>query len=182
MGFDAKYAELPGAIVGPTAVLEGGVCLGTVSLADLGIDDQEFESPRKRRKRRAEEDRQSHSEKTKQRLELERQGTTELVTQLRLSGIPEPRSLLHPEGQVRFHPKRRWRFDLAWPDILLAAELQGFGHSNPKCLGIDCEKACEAAGLGWTLLPMLYKHIRNGKALAWIEQNYRLLEAAKSKG
>jgi len=181
MGFDAKYADLPGAIVGRPVQIEGGVCMGEVSLDDLMPAVEP--SPRKRRKAKQAESSKAHSANTRQRLELERQGTTELVNQLILVGIPEPRSLLHPEGQLKFHPDRRWRFDLAWPDpIKLSVELQGFGHARLKCLGIDCDKACEAATLGWVLLPMLYKHIRSGNALAWIERNYRRLEAAKTKG
>lgn len=110
------------------------------------------------------------ADRTKAWLEAERQGTTELVNQLRLIGVPEPRSMLHPDGQLKFHPQRKWRFDLAWDSCKLAVELQGFGtHSSVKGLSLDTEKACEAAVLGWTVLPMLYKDVKTGRACRWIE-------------
>lgn len=119
---------------------------------------------------------EAHSAETLQRLAKERQGTTELVTMLKLSGIPEPRWLDHPDGQVKFHPERRWKFDLAWPEINLAVELQGFGtHSSVKGLMADTEKFCEAAVLGWTVLPVLYRQVKDGRAASWIESVYRRL-------
>ena len=30
-----------------------------------------------------------------------------------------------PEREYRFHPIRRWRFDFAWPDQLIAVEVDG---------------------------------------------------------
>lgn len=138
--------------------IEGGVDCGTITLADALAE-------------------RSAADALKTRLEMEESGTRDLIEQLKIAGIPEPRSLLHPNGQVRFHPIRRWRFDLAWEEpIKLAVELQGVGtHSSVKGLTIDSEKACEAAVLGWTVLPVLYKHVRDGRALNWIEAVYRRL-------
>ncbi len=36
-----------------------------------------------------------------------------------------------PEEEYQFHPKRRWRFDFAYPDIKLAIEIEGsvFGRN-----------------------------------------------------
>lgn len=116
----------------------------------------------------------SNSLKTKASLEKEKQGTSELLFQLKTAGLPEPRSLFHPQGQLLFHPIRRWRFDIAWEDAKIAVELQGFGaHSSAKGLVLDTEKACEAAVLGWTVLPVLYKQVRDGRALTWIETVYK---------
>lgn len=115
----------------------------------------------------------SHAAETKRRQEKERSGTAELLMHVKLAGLPEPRSLLHPDGQLKFHPNRRWRFDLSWENAKLAVELQGFGsHSSAKGLVLDTEKACEAAVLGWMVLPMLYKHVRDGRAIRWITAAY----------
>jgi hypothetical protein len=134
---------------------------GTVSLTDM----MAAKGGRARSK--------NHSDETKRRQAKERQGTAEFLAQIKYAGLPEPRSLFHPMKQFKFHPERRWRFDLAWEDVKLAVELQGFGsHTSAKGLIADTEKFCEAAKLGWTVLPMLYKHVRDGRALGWVEAVY----------
>jgi very-short-patch-repair endonuclease len=157
--------------------IEGGEYMGTIRGDDYltaeptsAFDEilkRALGSPRKQKKRMA----------TADRLEIERQGTTELVNQLKIVGIKEePRSLLHPQGQLRFHPVRRWRFDLAFEKVMLAVELQGFGsHTSEAGLTIDTEKACEAAAAGWTVLPVLYQQVRDGRAHRWIEAVYKRL-------
>ena len=55
--------------------------------------------------------------------------------------------------EYRFHPDRRWRFDFAWPDSLIAVEVDGNAwhtkgggrHGTDK----DREKINAAAALGW---------------------------------
>jgi len=37
-------------------------------------------------------------------------------------GIPAP------EYEYRFHPVRKWRFDMAWPDYMVALEVEGGVH------------------------------------------------------
>jgi very-short-patch-repair endonuclease len=55
----------------------------------------------------------------------------------------------------RFHPTRRWRFDLAWPDRKLAVEVDGGqwmaggGRHNSDA---DREKLNAAAIAGWRVL------------------------------
>lgn len=57
----------------------------------------------------------------------------------------------------RFHPIRRWRFDLARIDIKIAIEVHGGefirgGHSRGLGLRRDSEKSREAQLLGWMVL------------------------------
>jgi hypothetical protein len=40
-----------------------------------------------------------------------------IVGQLRMAGLPDP------VEEYRFAPPRRWRFDLAWPERMLAVEV-----------------------------------------------------------
>jgi len=42
-----------------------------------------------------------------------------LAMHIRVNGLPEP------EREYRFHPRRKWRFDAAWPDAKLAVEVEG---------------------------------------------------------
>jgi very-short-patch-repair endonuclease len=64
-----------------------------------------------------------------------------------------PAGVAHPEREWRFHPERRWRFDFAWPNIKLAAEIDGRGrHQTVVGVRNDCEKLNEALRLGWRVL------------------------------
>lgn len=69
-------------------------------------------------------------------------------------------------SEYRFHPKRRWRFDFAHPETMVAIECEGgiwndgrhtrgIGYSN------DCQKYNAAQLLGWRVFrltgPMLNK-------------------------
>lgn len=62
------------------------------------------------------------------------------------------------EMEYRFCQDRRWRFDYAWPAIMLALEYNGgifmqkSGHSNMKGLHRDSEKINRATVLGWKVL------------------------------
>ncbi len=52
---------------------------------------------------------------------------------------------------------RRWRFDLAWPDEMLAVEIEGGrfsggSHVRGVRFGEDCEKYNAAILLGWRVL------------------------------
>lgn len=73
--------------------------------------------------------------------------------QLRHLGVPEPER----EHMFAKELGRRWRFDFAWPDAMLAVELQGGvwsrgRHSRGAGYIADCEKANAATMLGWRLL------------------------------
>lgn len=67
------------------------------------------------------------------------------------AGIPAP-SFEH-----KFHPTRKWRFDLAWPVALVAMEVQGGlwnrgRHTQGAALVREYEKLSEAACYGWRVL------------------------------
>ncbi len=56
--------------------------------------------------------------------------------------------------EYRFHPARRWRFDVAFPSMRIAIELDGFGfgHQSKGQRRKDNQKANAAVLCGWTLL------------------------------
>lgn len=59
-----------------------------------------------------------------------------------------------PEHGYRFHPKRKWEFDWAWPGQKVAVELEGGTHiqgRHSRAAGYagDCAKYNAAIGLGW---------------------------------
>lgn len=92
-----------------------------------------------------------------------------LLTQCHAAGLPTP------EREVRFHPKRRWRFDLAWPVPQLAVEIEGGTwvngrHSRGKGFEQDCDKGNEAMLAGWSLLRVTEGMVRDGRAVRFIER------------
>lgn len=88
---------------------------------------------------------------------------------------------LRPETQYRFHPERRWRLDFAFPDELVAVELDGgiFAAENGGEIGKhargagrckDMEKRNAAAEVGWLVLTYGPPHVRSGEAALQIER------------
>jgi len=69
----------------------------------------------------------------------------------------------------RFNPPRRHRFDFAWPEHMLAVEVDGGTHmrgrhNRPKGYEADCEKANLAALAGWRVLRFTGRMVRSGEA------------------
>ncbi len=92
-----------------------------------------------------------------------------LLFYIRINNLPAPVS------EYRFHPRRRWRFDMAWPDEMLAVEIEGGvwsggRHTTGAGFSADCEKYNEAALLGWRLIRVTGDHIENGAAIDWIRR------------
>jgi very-short-patch-repair endonuclease len=78
------------------------------------------------------------------------------------------------EEEFRFHPLRRWRFDLAWPARLIACEVDGGAwiggrHTSGAGFEADCEKVSIAAALGWRVLRVTPRQVERGQALIWLE-------------
>ena len=95
-----------------------------------------------------------------------------LLIQIKLSGLPEP------QREYGFHRKRKWRFDLAWPDLMIAVEVEGGiwsggRHVRGEGYEQDCEKYNEAQLAGWMVLRFTPGMIKRGKAGGVIEQAVR---------
>ena len=102
-----------------------------------------------------------------------------LAFQLKVAHLPAA------EREHRFTPLRRFRFDFAWPEYLVAVEVDGATwsagrHSRGEGIHSDCEKSCEAAVLGWRVLRVDRQMVEDGSALRFIER--ALLAAADGPG
>lgn len=86
-----------------------------------------------------------------------------------------------PVREWRFAPPRQWRFDFAWPELMVALEVEGGiwvkpregeqgggGHNRGKAFLDDMEKYSEAAIRGWMVLRVDTNAVKNGKALELI--------------
>lgn len=85
-----------------------------------------------------------------------------------------------PVAEHKFHDTRRWRFDLAWPALKLAAEVNGGvfvggRHSRGAGQMKDYEKLNAAALAGWTVLQVVPKQITDGTfhelLSSWFDQH-----------
>lgn len=101
----------------------------------------------------------------------------EMAFHIRAYNLPDPVKEYH------FHPERKWRFDFAWPDLMIALECEGGIYASSKNLcqlcgqpprsrhtsmsGFegDCEKYNQAAILGWKVLRVTTKTIDSGSAI-----------------
>lgn len=80
---------------------------------------------------------------------------------------------LQPKLEYKFHPSRNWRFDLAFPDLMLGIEIEGgiwTGGRHVRGQGYenDCIKYNSAIILGWNLLRFTPAMVRKGEALSII--------------
>jgi hypothetical protein len=83
------------------------------------------------------------------------------------------------QREHRFHPVRRWRFDFAFPEYLVACEVEGGTwnggrHTRGKGFEGDCEKYNEAALAGWLCLRVTGSMVQGGEAVEFVR---RALEA-----
>ena len=115
----------------------------------------------------------------------------EFLQQVVFAGLPP----LQPE--VLFHPWRKFRFDFAYPDLLIAVEYQGglyigrqrgkndnsarSGHRSIAGVLRDIEKITEAQLLGWIVILIEPKSVRDGRALRWLENAVALRESGTGK-
>lgn len=92
-----------------------------------------------------------------------------LVFQIKAVNLPTP------AREHKFHKTRRWRFDLAWPDKMLAVEAEGGvwsggRHGTGVGFTADCEKYSEAVLLGWRVMRFTGDQIKGGYAINCIER------------
>lgn len=79
-----------------------------------------------------------------------------------------------PIRELRFAPPRMWRFDFAWPELMVAVEIEGGifvqgGHSRGIDFTDDCEKYGIATLLGWRVYRFTVKQFESG----WVFQFVR---------
>jgi len=94
-----------------------------------------------------------------------------------LFGIPEP------EEVYRFDGSRRFRFDFAWPQYLIAVEIEGGiwikaagSHNRPIHFMKDMTKYNLAALHGWRVFRFTPTQFNNGEAGEFLEELFRKLK------
>jgi very-short-patch-repair endonuclease len=100
------------------------------------------------------------------------------LTDLLLIQINELK-LSEPVQEFKFHPVRKWRFDLAFVDKKLAVECDGGTwtggrHTTGAGFQNDCMKFDEAMRLGWNVYRCTGEMIKSGRAVKTIEALLKL--------
>lgn len=100
-----------------------------------------------------------------------------LALSILVNGLPKP------EREYRFDKTRRFRFDFAWPEHKVAAEIEGGTwtggrHTRGKGFELDCEKYNLAVLAGWRVLRFTEHMVRSGEATATIKQALSRQEGA----
>jgi very-short-patch-repair endonuclease len=95
-----------------------------------------------------------------------------IATHWRILGGPEY------ETEYRFHPTRKWRFDIAWPERKIALEIEGKGHAKFNRYSKDIEKYNAAAELDWRVFRISYAEIWSHD-ISVLETLFRLLDAPR---
>lgn len=77
------------------------------------------------------------------------------------------------ETEFKFHPTRSWRFDFAWPELMIALEVEGgtrSGGRHTRHAGFerDCEKYNTAGLYGWTVLRATADMVKDGRAIDFV--------------
>jgi hypothetical protein len=99
-------------------------------------------------------------------------GIAAVVTALcRAEGWPVP---VHEHV---FAPPRRWRFDLAWPLVKLAVEVQGGlftrgRHVQGPALLREMEKLNRANVDGWAVVLVTPQQVRDGTLTNWLQEYF----------
>jgi hypothetical protein len=99
------------------------------------------------------------------------------------NAIPIPMTEDHviievPVQEYQFHPKRKWRFDLAFLKNKLAVEIEGgiwiMGRHN-RGVGMikDMEKYNEASYYGWYMARFTPKMVKDGIAMQFLNKYFR---------
>lgn len=93
------------------------------------------------------------------------------------------RNLPEAVRELKFHPSRKWRFDFAWPSIMLFVEIEGgFGkfsksrHASKEGFEKDQIKYNEATLMGWRKLAFTGGQVNRGEAVAVIERFFNAIQ------
>lgn len=80
-----------------------------------------------------------------------------------------------PHTEYMFRGDRKWRFDFAWPDRMIALEVEGGTrrggrHNRHEGFENDCVKYNTAALDGWRVLRVTSDMVRDGRAVELVKK------------
>jgi hypothetical protein len=95
-----------------------------------------------------------------------------LLLHIRATKIPIP------AREWRFMSERQFRFDFAWPEKMIAAEIEGGtwvsgAHNRGGHFESDCIKYAEAILRGWSVFRFTTAMVESGVAVGYLERALR---------
>lgn len=83
-----------------------------------------------------------------------------------------------PEQEYQFHPTRKFRFDFAWPELMIAVEIEGAvwrrgRHTRGAGYTKDLEKYNLATKFGWKVYRFESKAVTSGRAIAFMDEVFK---------
>lgn len=96
-----------------------------------------------------------------------------LVRRRLFYALLEQERLPLPEAEHKFHPKRQWMFDYAWPRYQVALEVEGGvwsggRHTQASGFLLDMEKYNTASIMGWRLVRCQPKDLLKVKTIVMV--------------
>jgi hypothetical protein len=101
------------------------------------------------------------------------EGEETLLFHIRQYLLPEP------EREYKFLANRKYRFDLAWPDAMIAVEVNGgtaFGksrHSRGEGIEEDYRKFNRAARMGWAVYHFTTAQVKSAEAIDFLREVFK---------
>lgn len=101
----------------------------------------------------------------------------DIILQLTLDAVYNVTGIKHVR-EHKFHEERKWRFDVAWPEVKVALEIEGgawrYGrHNRASTFLKDMEKYNEAASMGWLVLRCPWEWVEDGRIFGTIVRTLR---------
>lgn len=95
-----------------------------------------------------------------------------LALHIRAHRLPEP------VREYRALPDRKFRCDLAWPELKLCIEVDGGElmqgrHNRAAGMASDCEKANLLVLAGWRCLRFTGQMVKDGRAIALLQDYFK---------
>ena len=92
--------------------------------------------------------------------------------------ISDNLSIPEPVEEFKFHPVRKWRLDLCWPDQKLALEIEGGvftngRHVRPTGFIKDLEKYNALSILGYSLLRFTPQQMKNCESYDFLREWFK---------
>lgn len=80
--------------------------------------------------------------------------------------------IMEPVPEYQFAPPRKWRFDWAWPERMIALEIDGVIHRIKDKFARDMEKSNAAQLAGWVVLRCTPKEFKSGEVMNLLKRAF----------
>ena len=100
------------------------------------------------------------------------EGEEMFALHIRAAGLPPPKR------EYKFHARRKFLFDFAWPEQKISVEIDGgvFSggrHTRGKGYESDCIKCALAVQDGWKVYRFSVGQVKKGIAIAFLEEEFK---------